>query len=60
MHSKSQVHSVFLHFKKMTELQLGVNLKAIQTDNAKEFSCLSNYLKSQGVLHRFSCPYVHQ
>ena len=60
MHSKSQVYSIFLQFKKMVELQLGVKLKAIQTNNAKEFVHLSNYLKSEGVLHRFSYPYVDQ
>ena len=44
----------------MVELQLDVKLKAIQMDNAKEYIALSNYLKFEGILHRFSCPYLHQ
>ena len=60
LHSKSQVYSLFLQFKKMAELQLGTKLKVLQTDNAKEYVTLSAYLKFEGIVHRFSCPYVHQ
>ena len=60
LHSKSQVYFVFLQFKKMIELQLATKLKALQTDNAREYVALSAYLKSEGIVHRFSCPYVHQ
>ena len=60
MHNKSQVNSIFVQFKQMAELQLGTKLKCLQSDNAKEYIALVKFLSAEGIVHRFSCPYVYQ
>ena len=60
LHSKSQVLSIFVQFKQMAELQLGTKLKCLQSDNAKEYVALTKFLSAEGIMHWFSCPYVHQ
>jgi histone deacetylase 1/2 len=60
LHSKSQAFEAFLQFKTNVELHLGTKLKAIQTDNAKEYLKISNYLTSQGIQHRLSCPHTQE
>jgi len=37
LHSKSQSFDIFINFKIMIENQLGISIKAIQIDNAREF-----------------------
>ena len=60
LHSRSELQSVFMHFINMVELQLGTKLKTFQSDNALEYKGLTKSLQAQGVIHRFSCPHIHQ
>lgn len=43
----------------MAELQYNSKLKSFQTDGGTEFKPLTNFLASQGVVHRLTCPYTH-
>jgi len=56
---KSEVTEVFLKFKPRVECQTGHKIRALQTDNAKEFKALTKVLDQFGIDHRFSCPYDH-
>ena len=49
-----------MQFKNLVELQHGKKLKAIQTDNAKEFLTFTKFLQNHGVIHRLSCPHTHE
>jgi len=60
LHSKSQAFTLFLRFKLLVENQLGTRIKAIQTDNAKEFQCFDKFLHNAGIAHRYTCPHTHQ
>ena len=44
LQNKSQAFTVFLQFKSLVEKQLGTNLKALQSDNAKEYLTFTPYL----------------
>lgn len=46
-------------FFKYVETQFDKTIKAIRTDNAREFS-LTDFLQNLGSLHQFSCPYRPQ
>lgn len=58
--SKSEVLPIFKQFKAMVELQLNTKIKMLQSDNDGEFIALTSFLKSQGIIHRFSCPHTPQ
>jgi histone deacetylase 1/2 len=60
MHNKSEVKTHFLHFKSLVELQFNEKIKAIQTDEGKEYTVLTDYLRTNGIIHRMSCPHTHQ
>jgi len=55
---KSQATPIFKSFKTFVEKQTGYQLKAIQTNNAKEFLCIKSYLVEHGIHHRLTCPYT--
>ena len=57
---KSQALEAFFQFKTMAELQLNTKLKALQTDNAKEFLAFTKHLQPLGIHHRLSCPHAHE
>ena len=44
----------------MAKLQLGTKLKTLQSDNAMEYVSWSTHLQANGIIHRFSCPYIHK
>ena len=44
----------------MVELQLDTKIKMFQSDNAAKYVSLSKVLQAQGIVHRFSCPHIHQ
>lgn len=44
----------------MIENQLNRKIKKVQTDNGCEFSALRPFLDESCIMHRKSCPYVHQ
>lgn len=51
-----------VHFKIMAENMLSTNIKALQTDEGKEFGNpqFHNLFISSGISHRRSCPYTLQ
>lgn len=59
---KSQVIDKFLEFKNFVENQKGYKIKAIQSDNGKEFCNrrMSDVLKREGIQHRLTVPYTPQ
>jgi len=59
LRSKAEVYECFLKFRVMAEKQCGYSLKALQTDNAKEFLRLTEVLNKAGSLHRLCCPHTH-
>ena len=59
MKSKSNVRTLFQSFYTMVATQFSQNIKAIRTDNAKEFA-MSDFLSSHGIIHQTSCVYTPQ
>jgi len=59
MKKKSEVEDCFYQFQRLVERQYDRKIKAIQSDNAKEFLELSTYLRENGIVHRLSCPHTH-
>ena len=57
---KSEVFTVFLHFKALVENQFGSKIKTLRTDGGGEY--ISNLFKSfcldHGIQHQLSCPYT--
>ena len=60
LQNKSQAFTVFLQFKSLAEKQLGTTLKALQSDNAKEYFTFTLYLTEQRIHHRLTYPYTHE
>nr|KYP31487.1 Retrovirus-related Pol polyprotein from transposon TNT 1-94 [Cajanus cajan] len=60
LNSKSQAFDAFVQFKTSAELQLGMKVKALQSDNAKEYIKFTKYLTEHGIKHHFSCPHTHE
>ncbi|KAJ9550796.1 hypothetical protein OSB04_014841 [Centaurea solstitialis] len=56
--SKDEVVSNFAYFQSLIRTQYNSTIKVVQTDGGGEFKPLSPILKSQGTIHRFSCPYT--
>lgn len=59
MKRKSEAEDCFMQFQKLVERQYEYKIKAVQSDNAKEFLKLSTYLRNNGIVHRLSCPHTH-
>ena len=59
MKSKSDVRTLFQSFYTMVVTQFSQNIKAIRTDNAKEFA-MSDFLSSHGIIHQTSYVYTPQ
>ncbi|KAL4348763.1 hypothetical protein GQ457_17G006120 [Hibiscus cannabinus] len=57
---KSQVKDVFVQFHTHAERQFGVKMKMLQTDGGGEFKALDVYLRTQGIVHRLSCPHTSE
>ena len=56
---KSDTYHTFVQFKTMIELQLGIQIKAVQSDWGGEFRALTKLFQEKGVLHRITCPHTH-
>ncbi|KAL4573020.1 hypothetical protein LXL04_019813 [Taraxacum kok-saghyz] len=57
---KSQVYQTFLEFRTMVKTQFSCDIKSMQTDWGGEYRNISTFLKTQGILHRVSCPHTHE
>ena len=57
---KSYAFQGFLNFKTQVELQLSLQIKAIQTYWGGEYQTFINFLTSNGIVHRYSYPYTHE
>ena len=57
---KSETFQVFLHFKSQVELQIGHKIKVVQSDWGGEYRSFTQYLTSNGIIHRISCLYTHE
>ncbi|KAL6339591.1 hypothetical protein AAG906_034676 [Vitis piasezkii] len=51
---KSEAFQVFLHFKSQVELQIGHKIKVVQSDWGGEYRSFTQYLTSNGIIHRIS------
>lgn len=60
--NKSEVSIKFLEYKNYAETSTGKRIKALQSDNGKEFcnSIMENILKQFGIRRRLSAPYTPQ
>ena len=59
--SANTLMQVFIEFKKRMELQIGKKVKAVRTDNGREFlGDFDAYLKDNGIIHQTTVPYCHQ
>ena len=62
LHNKSQAFQAFQQYKAYIELQSSHKIKALQTNNGKEY--LSNFfvqfLQHHGIAHGLTCPNSHQ
>ena len=55
MRSKSKVRQLFHSFYAIVSTQIGVKIKTIRTNNAKEFD-MPNFLNSHGIIHYVYTP----
>lgn len=62
LHHKSEVDKSFHNFKSMIEKQFSTTIKVLQSDGGGEYICtpLRTFLRTQGILHQFSCPHTPQ
>ena len=60
LHNKSQALNSLIRFKTFAENQTDFKLRAVQTDNAKEFLCFKSFTQLHGIFHRFTCPHTHE
>lgn len=60
--SKDEVANKFLEFKNLVENQTGHRIKALHSDNGKEFcnSTMDKILKDSGIQRRLTVPYTPQ
>ena len=59
MKSKSEVRQLFSSFYTMVHTQFGLKIKAVRTDNAKEFD-MFDFFNSHGIIYQLSCIYNPQ
>nr|KYP47251.1 Retrovirus-related Pol polyprotein from transposon TNT 1-94 [Cajanus cajan] len=52
LQNKSEALNCFIQFKDMVELQLNKKIKTLQTDEGKEYTVFSKFLKQNGIQHR--------
>ncbi|KAH9521372.1 hypothetical protein DERF_005036 [Dermatophagoides farinae] len=59
---KSQIFDIFVQYKNFIENQLDKRIKAIRSDNAREFLSkkFQSFLIFHGIQHQKSVPYCHQ
>jgi len=62
MRKKSEIADKFQEFMKMTENQIGRRIKAVQSDNSKEYcnATLDNVFKKRGIHHRLTVAHIPQ
>ena len=62
MQTKSQAFKAFQQYKAFIKLQTDDKIKALQTDNGKEYISTDfvQLLQQHGIDHRLTCPYSHQ
>jgi hypothetical protein len=60
LNHKSEIFACFVKFKSLTENLLSKKIKSFQSDGGGEFTSnlFKQYLSSNGILHRISCPYT--
>lgn len=60
--NKSDVFQAFRNYKSHVEKQTGHQIKALQSDNGKEYcsNIFTEYLRSHGIKRRLSAPYTPQ
>ena len=57
---KSEVYSIFVHFKAYVENLIGNKIKVLRTDSRGEFtsSMFKSFMLQHGIMHQFSCPHT--
>lgn len=60
--TKDEVLEKFKEFRQLVQNQTGKTIKAIRSDNGKEYlnKAFFDYLKSEGIMSQFSTPYCPQ
>nr|GEV63571.1 retrovirus-related Pol polyprotein from transposon TNT 1-94 [Tanacetum cinerariifolium] len=60
--NKALVFSIFKSFKKLVEVQSGITLRILRTDNGGEYTSnkFEDFLQKQGVIHQVTVPYSPQ
>ena len=58
--TKDELLPVFKHFKLLAENQLNTKIKSLQSDWGGAYRGLTDFLHSEGIHHRISCPYTPQ
>jgi transposase InsO family protein len=60
IHTKSQVHSIFLQFRTHIETQFERKIKCFQCDNGKEYdnTLFHKFCEQNGMSFRFLCPHT--
>ena len=59
---KSDLFTVFKHFKNLVENQYSTKIKVLRSDNGGEYlsSQFQSFCSNHGILHQTSCPHVPQ
>ena len=57
---KSEVFTVFKHFKNLVENQYSTKIKVLRSDNGGEYinSQFQDFCSEHGILHQTSCPHT--
>lgn len=58
--NKSEAFQIFCNFKTQVELQLGLKIKNLQFWVGGEYRSFTNFLNTNGIHYRISCPGSHQ
>lgn len=57
--AKNEALSTFIQFKNQAEKQFERNIKTLHTDSGTEFKMFQNFVKKNGIVHLFTCPYTY-
>jgi hypothetical protein len=60
MSHKNDALPIFIKFQKYVERYFNLQIKSLQSDWGGEYRSLSNYITNCGIIHRVSCPHIHQ
>lgn len=56
--NKSEALPIFIQFKTLVVKQFDTQIKIVQSDSGGEDHAFATFVKQQGIIHCFTCPYT--